>query len=142
MNPSKLAHNKYRLFGPTAPDAKTARVSPPMRWALNAIRKNMKLTNIFYLGFIALACSACSVNPATPYQEYGFRGGYKENEIGENHYELKFYYNAYTTKQQAIDYWYIRASELCGGLEKYNVTKEPKTIFDLTLYVRGTVQCI
>ena len=67
---------------------------------------------------------------ATPYQPYGFGGGYKETKTSENEYELHFSGNGPTSFELVKTYWHRRAKELCHGEYDYEFTN--------TDYVKGS----
>lgn len=63
--------------------------------------------------FLSLSLFGC----ATGYKEYGWTGGYKEQLIGENKYELTYQGNGTTSHSTVSEYWHRRAKELCGNGE-------------------------
>ena len=50
---------------------------------------------------------------ATGYQEYTWSGGYKDKELGENHYYVEYLGNGTTSTDTVNKYWDARAKELC-----------------------------
>jgi len=97
----------------------------------------VKYTRVLIISVLMLQVSSC----ATPYQEYGLSGGYTEEYLGNNLYEITFHYNIYTSVAKAIHiYWPKRASEVCGGPEKYKtITKAKAGIF---MKIVGVIKCI
>jgi hypothetical protein len=59
---------------------------------------------------------------ATPYQTFGFGGGYKETKISENKYKLHFSGNGPTSFETVQTYWHRRAKELCNSEYDYEFT--------------------
>ena len=50
---------------------------------------------------------------ATGYQSHTWSGGYKDKELGENHYRVEYYGNGTTSTKMLKQFWDKRASELC-----------------------------
>jgi hypothetical protein len=70
---------------------------------------------------------------ASPYQREGFRGGYSENEMGSNRWQVTFSGNAFTSESQARSYAFRRAKEVCAengfsDFEIQNTQDKSKTV--------------
>ncbi len=50
---------------------------------------------------------------ATGYQAHTWSGGYKDKEIGTDHYYVEYLGNGTTSRETVNAYWGKRASELC-----------------------------
>lgn len=57
----------------------------------------------------ATLCCGCR----TPYQSMGFTGGYRDQQIGPNEYEITVKVNGFTDRGTALEYLHRRADELC-----------------------------
>lgn len=72
-----------------------------------------------WLVFVSLGgLAAC----ATPYQAKGARGGYDDYPAGAGGAVMvSFEGNGYTSASTVLKLWHRRASEVCGGQQKYVV---------------------
>ena len=50
---------------------------------------------------------------ATPYQQSGLLGGFREIRLSENSFRVTFYGNAHTSSDKASNYCLLRCAELC-----------------------------
>lgn len=66
-------------------------------------------------GLVALA--GC----ATPYQSKGFTGGYTDYRAGADTIYVSYKGNGFTSEETVTRYWHMRAAEICGGNDKYEV---------------------
>lgn len=57
----------------------------------------------------------------TPYQRSGFKGGYTDYRAGADMIYVTYSGNGYTDADTIIRYWHLRAAEVCGGPDKYEV---------------------
>ena len=57
---------------------------------------------------VALLISSCT----TPYQSYGFTGGFTETQLGPNIFSVHFNGNGFTSPQRASDFSLLRCAEL------------------------------
>lgn len=62
---------------------------------------------IVFLAGILVAC-------ATPYQPWGFRGGYRESHLYDDIYAVSFEGNNFTSRAQCMEYAFRRGRELCA----------------------------
>jgi len=79
----------------------------------------MKVT-VVLLGIILL--TAC----ATGYQPHTWSGGYKDKQIGEDHYYVEYFGNGTTSAETVNLYWDRRAKELCPNGYTEVISKEGK----------------
>ena len=61
---------------------------------------------------IMMAALLLSCGCATPYQENGFLGGYKETRLKKNVYRISFKGNPFTDKSRASDFALLRCAEV------------------------------
>lgn len=80
---------------------------------------------------ICVAFSAC----VTPYQVAGFSGGYTDFETQPGVYYVSFEGNGYTSKAAVVQYWHRRASEICGGTDRYEIVSQDAST---TQYISGS----
>jgi hypothetical protein len=76
---------------------------------------------------------------ATPYQAFGFGGGYKETKISENRFQLHFSGNGPTSFETVQTYWHRRAKELCNGDYDYEFTNTDN-VKGSSLILAGTME--
>ena len=57
----------------------------------------------------------------TPYQRKGFTGGYTDYRAGTDMIYVTYSGNGYTGAETIIRYWHLRAAEVCGGPDHYEV---------------------
>lgn len=71
--------------------------------------------------FLCLGLTACAT--ATKYQPQGRSGGYRDRQVGDNKYLVRFGGNGYTSQLTVEDYAFRRAQELCveHGYKAYNL---------------------
>lgn len=72
---------------------------------------------------------------ATSYQAHTWSGGYKDKELGENHFLVEYYGNGTTSTEMLKEFWGRRASELCPG--GYSVIGEDKGQTDGGVFLGG-----
>lgn len=68
---------------------------------------------------------------ATPYQRYGFSGGYSETQLRSNVFRVAFNGNGYTSLDRVIEYTMLRSAEV--ALEhgfKYYIIIDGNSYFD------------
>ena len=63
---------------------------------------------VILIGFFVSGC-------VTSYQPLGFGGGYSEKKIDKNKYFLRYEATKDTRYQLVEEYWFRRATELCGS---------------------------
>jgi hypothetical protein len=67
---------------------------------------------------------------ATPYQQMGFSGGYRDKAIGPRTHSIDVQVNGYTSAGTALEYAYRRAGELCpSGYDVMNSIADKKTSY-------------
>ena len=59
-----------------------------------------------------LIISILFYNCSTPYQSYGFLGGFTDTQLDENIFRVHFNGNGYTSTEKASDYCLLRCAEL------------------------------
>src|SRR5690606_4541529 len=64
---------------------------------------------------LVIAAALALVGCSTPYQQMGFRGGYRDRPMGGGRYLVEVRVNGYTSSGTALEYLHRRATELCGG---------------------------
>lgn len=69
---------------------------------------------------IALSLLA-SFGCRTPYQRQGRLGGYSDYQAGTDAIYVSYAGNGFTDASTIIRYWHLRAAEVCGGSDKYEV---------------------
>jgi hypothetical protein len=74
---------------------------------------------------------------ATGYQEYTWSGGYKDKELGDNHYLVEYYGNGTTSTEMLKDFWGKRADQLCP--KGYDVIGENNGKTDGGIFLGGIV---
>jgi hypothetical protein len=60
---------------------------------------------------------------ATAYQPLSFTGGYTDRPLATGQYEVAFYGNGYTHREDVLAHFDRRASELCNGEPYYGTPK-------------------
>tara|TARA_B100001063_G_scaffold224919_1_gene233329 strand:+ start:60 stop:380 length:321 start_codon:yes stop_codon:yes gene_type:complete len=72
------------------------------------MESSMRISALVILVSLVAGC-------ATGYQAHTWSGGYKDSQLGENHYLVEYYGNG-TTSPETVDlYWKKRAEELCAS---------------------------
>lgn len=68
---------------------------------------------------VVLGCGGC----ATPYQQMGFRGGYRDRQLSEGRFFVEVRVNAYASSGTALEYLHRRARDLCtaAGYAEYAI---------------------
>ena len=66
------------------------------------------MRRLFPISAILFLLAGC----ATPYQERGFSGGYKETKLKKNVFRVSFKGNSFTDKRKASDFALLRCAEL------------------------------
>ncbi|WP_445359588.1 CC0125/CC1285 family lipoprotein [Microbulbifer sp. ANSA005] len=95
----------------------------------------MNMLKQILIPLFVLVLPACS----TPYQPYGFGGGYKEEKVSDGKYKLLFSGNGLTSNEQVKELWHRRASELCpNGYSQSNMNDEPFRGFSM-VYTGGVL---
>lgn len=75
----------------------------------------MKSLSILILCLLTTAC-------ASGYKQYGWNGGYKEQQLSENMYEVTYLGSATAPQDTVNEYWHRRAKELCNDDYQYRIT--------------------
>ena len=66
----------------------------------------------YVLAILFCLVGGCALPHATPYQSYGWSGGYSESRVDEKTYEVKFAGNMYSKSEQEQYYTLVRAAEI------------------------------
>jgi hypothetical protein len=61
---------------------------------------------------LAVSALALLLGCSTPYQQCGYEGGYRFNQVSENEFKVGFWGNGFTSAKKAYDYALLRAAEV------------------------------
>jgi hypothetical protein len=76
----------------------------------------LKFTNAVVFACVSLA-GAC----APTYQSASYTGGYEDYRAGADRVFVAYHGNGFLDKSTVVRYWHMRAAEICGGQDKYEV---------------------
>ena len=79
---------------------------------LTMATKFLKSCLPFVLTILLCVVGGCALPHATPYQSYGWSGGYSESRVDASTYEIKFAGNLYSESKQEQYYTLLRAAEI------------------------------
>ena len=102
------------------------------------------------LFYLALFCSIIFslVGCRTPYQSYGFSGGYTDQKIGNDKFQISVIGNGYTSLGEVESHFFRRAEEIAkeNGCTSYKVLKHKTSMEPWATFVmpnsRGIIQCL
>ncbi len=78
---------------------------------------------------------------ASKYKPLGFKGGYSDQKLGEDSYQVNFKGNGYTPRADAEKFAQLRAQDLCAQSGKENVKVLDKRDLSELSHLSAGFQC-